>query len=97
MKFVPCKIGTIPDLIWLRYKYKLRVGLKIQYRKHGESTKWRVGYVWKVNPNGYFFVVHDRHCVEDCLAMVERRKVKMPKESMELLEKYEESFEHLLD
>lgn len=97
MKFVYCKIGTIPNLIWLRYKYRLRVGLKIQYRKEGEYSKWHVGYVWKVNPNGFFFVAHDRCSMNKCIAMVERRTVEMPKKYMELLEKSEESFGHLLD
>jgi len=97
LKFVPCKIGTIPDVIWLRYKYKLRVGLRIQYRKHGESTNWHIGYIWKVNPNGFFFVAHDRQGMIDGIAMVERIERGMPTEVNELLGKCEESFKRLKD
>ena len=53
----PCKLGTMPALIQLRFGYRIREGLLIQFRHGGEGyEKWHVGRVWKVNPDGYFFV-----------------------------------------
>ena len=56
-KLWSCKEGTIPELIVLRYNYKIREGLRIIYRHENEGqNNWRTGIIWRVNPDGYFFI-----------------------------------------
>jgi len=52
-----CKEGTIPEMVVLRYNYKIEVGKKIIYRHpdHAQND-WREGIIWRVNPDGYFFI-----------------------------------------
>ena len=50
MKIYRCKLGTIPALIQLFRKYRIREGLIIRYREDGHYGKWKKGRVWKVNP-----------------------------------------------
>ncbi len=56
-----CKVGTIPERIWLRYRYRIEVGKMILFRRHkfnldGWQHEWTRGRIWRVNPDGYFFV-----------------------------------------
>lgn len=56
MKKHPCKIGTIPSLVILKYRYKIKVGKRIIFREDQIGSKWMRGKITQVNDNGYFFV-----------------------------------------
>ena len=59
MNTASCKVGTIPEYIWLRHHYKIVVGKIILFRRlwSGQWThRWEKGRIWRVNPRGFFFV-----------------------------------------
>ena len=58
----PCKVGTIPELVQLYRRYKLRLGLVVKYRpvsatRYGRyeprQREWSTGIVEQVDGN-YF-------------------------------------------
>lgn len=51
----PCKIGTVPGLVYLYRHYRLRPGLFIKFRDW-TSPMWQGGIVWRVNSDGFFFI-----------------------------------------
>ena len=53
---IVCKVGTIPSLIHLRYRYKPREGLRIEFCYYDQPGKWLPGIIDKVLPNGYLFI-----------------------------------------
>lgn len=58
-KYHPCKVGTIPAIIHLRYHYRIRVGLRIEYRmREHDSGGWQEGWIYEVHDDGYFKVRH---------------------------------------
>jgi hypothetical protein len=50
------KVGTIPAAIVLRRAYKLRVGLKIEFRDWKRPRAWQRGKIERINPDGYMFI-----------------------------------------
>lgn len=52
----PCKVGTIPSLVILRYRYNIEPGKRIVFRMAAHGTRWETSIVDRVNENGYFFV-----------------------------------------
>ncbi len=54
-----CKVGTQPALVSFRYRYRLRPGLTVIFRRHYiyySTGKWETGIVDRVNPDGYAFI-----------------------------------------
>jgi len=62
------KVGTIPETVQLRYRYKLRAGLVIRYRPlnmgfhshkwawEPRERQWSTGVVDRINEDGYVFI-----------------------------------------
>lgn len=59
MTELSCKVGTMPELIWLKHRYKIEVGKIILFRRWRTLSwehNWKQGHIWQVNSDGYFFV-----------------------------------------
>lgn len=55
-KVHPCKVGTVPGLVILRYNYKIEPNKRIVFRNADYGTKWQTGIITEVNDDGYFFI-----------------------------------------
>ena len=56
VKWVSCKIGTMPSYVLISERYKIRVGLVIRYKEEGE-VRYRYARIFEVHDNGYFKAV----------------------------------------
>ena len=58
-KVYPCKLGTIPEFVNLRYNYKLEVGKIVKFKREREGqNQWKDGIIEDVHPSGYFRLSH---------------------------------------
>jgi hypothetical protein len=63
VKYHRCKLGTIPSYVQLFRAYKIRVGLKVKFRKKGEYN-WREAWIYAVHDDGYFKMALDQYVAE---------------------------------
>lgn len=59
VKYHSCKVGSIPAEIQLFRAYRIRLGLRIKFRKEREHD-WRIGWIYEVHKSGYFKVVETK-------------------------------------
>jgi len=52
-------LGSIPARVQLFRAYRIRLGLRIKFRKEGEHN-WQFGWIYEVHENGYFKMVKDK-------------------------------------
>ena len=50
----PCKLGTVPALVWVHGKDQIEVGKWVRI-KECEGDTWHSVFVDKINEDGYFF------------------------------------------